>query len=262
MLDTEYILEFAKVREVNSPAKAWDAAGWDFYVPTDLNITDFTKNWKIYVNENLVKKSDITSPAFLVKNKNDNKELWIKFYFDTKTNMISYINCNSGLPIYPKYNEWIENKDTVVKSIDLDFGEKILIPSGIHVKLPKNVFLNAANKSGIASKRGLVVGAQTIDIDYQGEIHIQLMNVCNNIAIINAGDKIVQFIAYFQPYMKEVKEYNSIDELYKNIESERGSGGFGSSDKNDIKEETKTTEKQEEKLPENKKSKANKSKGK
>ena len=51
------------------------------------------------------------------------------------------------------------------------------------------------------------------------------------------------YIAYFQPYMKEVKEYNSIDELYKNVESERGSGGFGSSDKNDIKEETKTTEK-------------------
>lgn len=260
MLDTEYVLEFAKVREVNTPSKAWDAAGWDFYVPTNLNIIDFTKNWKIYVNENLVKKQDITSPSFLIKNKIDNKELWIKFYFDINTNSIRYINCNSGLVISSTWNTWIEDKNTIVKSIDLDFGEKILIPSGIHVKLPKNVFLNASNKSGIASKRGLVVGAQTIDNDYLGEIHIQLMNACNNISIINAGDKIVQFIAYFQPYMKEAKEYSSIDELYKDVESDRGEGGFGSSDKINMETKTET----EQKVEEDKKSskKTNKNKGK
>lgn len=159
MDNTNYVLEFAKVREVKSPEKAWNAAGWDFYVPTNLRITDFTKNIGIYYNEYLVRKSDVTSPTFLLKNKNDNKELWIKFFLDRETNKIRYINCNSGKVIIEEWNSWIENENTFVKSIDLEFGEKVLIPSGIHVKLPENVFLKAENKSGIASKRGLIFGA-------------------------------------------------------------------------------------------------------
>lgn len=46
-----------------------------------------------------------------------------------------------------------------VNKIKLTMGAKILIPSGIHVNLPDQVFLVAENKSGIASKRGLTVGA-------------------------------------------------------------------------------------------------------
>ena len=229
-LNQEYKLEFAKIRQVKSPQKSYDAAGWDFYVPENLNITDFTKNFGIYSNENLVRKQDAQSPAFLIKNKNDNRELWIKFKKDDKGNIV-YINCNSGLQIIPEWNKWIEDKNTVVMSIDLAFGEKILIPSGIHVNLPKNVYLKVENKSGVASKRGLIFGADVIDQDYQGEMHINLINVCNNISIINAGDKIVQMLALFQPIMRETKEYSSIDELYKNKKSERGSDGFGSTDK-------------------------------
>lgn len=229
-LNQEFILEFAKVRDVKSPQKSYDAAGWDFYVPENLNITDFTKNIGIYVNENLVKKQDVKSPKFLLKNKSDNRELWIQFYKDQEGN-IKYINCNSGLTIIEEWNHWIENKDTVVISIDLEFGEKILIPSGIHVNLPKNVFLKVDNKSGVASKRGLTYLADIIDQDYMGEMHLSLVNTCDNIAIINAGDKIIQMLALFQPVMRETKEYNNLEELYANKESERGADGFGSTDK-------------------------------
>ena len=62
-------------------------------------------------------------------------------------------------------------------------------------------------------------------------MHINLINVCNNISIINAGDKIVQMIALFQPIMKETKEYASTKELYENSVSARGADGFGSTDK-------------------------------
>lgn len=243
MDNTNYILEFAKIREVKSPEKAWNAAGWDFYVPTDLCITEFTKNWKIYVNDTLVNKSNIVSPAFQIQNKNDFKELWVRFYFDKTLSKIRYINCNSGKTIIEEWNRWIEDPNTVVRSIDLETNEKILIPSGIHVKLPENVFLKAENKSGIASKRGLIFGASTIDQDYFGEMHINLINVGNNIAIINAGDKIVQFIPMFQPIMRESKEYSSIEELYKNSTSERGAGGFGSSDSVENTNNEKTQEK-------------------
>ena len=70
-----------------------------------------------------------------------------------------------------------------------------------------------------------------IDQDYTGEMHINLINVCDNIAIINAGDKIVQMLALFQPVMSETKEYKTLEDLYKNKESERGADGFGSTDK-------------------------------
>lgn len=157
--EVEYKLNFAKVREVKSPCKSYDAAGWDFYVPENLTIKDFTKNVGIYVNDNLVNKTDVMSPTFLLKNADDKRELWIKFYQDRKTKEIKYFNCNSGLTIIPEWNAWIEHEHTYVKSIDLNTNEKILIPSGIHVNLPKNIFLKVDNKSGIASKRGLICGA-------------------------------------------------------------------------------------------------------
>ncbi len=229
-LSTEYKLNFAKVRAVKSPCKSYEAAGWDFYVPENLNIKDFTKNIGIYVNDNLVKKTDVKSPSFLLKNLDDGRELWIKFYQDNATKEIKYFNCNSGMTIISEWNAWIENPRTIVKSIDLDTNEKILIPSGIHVNLPKNVFLKVENKSGVASKRGLTFLADVIDQDYEGEMHINLINVGNNTAIINAGDKIVQMIALFQPVMKEAVEFESLEKLYENSTSERGADGFGSTD--------------------------------
>ena len=229
--EVEYKLNFAKVRDVKSPCKSYDAAGWDFYVPENLNIKDFTKNVGIYVNDNLVNKTEVMSPTFLLKNDDDKRELWIKFYQDKETKEIKYFNCNSRLTIIPEWNAWIEHEHTYVKSIDLDTNEKILIPSGIHVNLPKNIFLKVDNKSGIASKRGLICGANIIDQDYEGEMHINLINVCNNTTIINAGDKIVQMIALFQPVMKEAAEFESLEKLYENSTSERGADGFGSTDK-------------------------------
>lgn len=69
-----------------------------------------------------------------------------------------------------------------------------------------------------------------IDCDYEGEMHINLINTCNNTAIINAGDKIVQMLALFQPIMKEAVEFESLEKLYENTTSERGADGFGSTD--------------------------------
>lgn len=63
--------------------------------------------------------------------------------------------------------QWLTEKTTVISKIEILPNSKILIPSGIHVNLPDNVFLKAENKSGIASKRSLIVGACVIDQDYE-----------------------------------------------------------------------------------------------
>ena len=74
-------------------------------------------------------------------------------------------------------------------------GQRILIPSGIKVWIEnKQSALVAANKSGIATKRGLTFTAQVIDADYTGEIHIGLQNNSNRMVTLQSNDKIIQFL--------------------------------------------------------------------
>lgn len=108
-------------------------------------------------------------------------------------------------------------------------GEAALIPSGIKAKLPKGFALIAFNKSGVATKQGLQVGACVVDEDYQGEIHIHVTNVSDTKTTIMAGQKLVQMVLVPVSYMnvEEVAE----NELFTGpdvLESGRGEGGFGS----------------------------------
>lgn len=115
--------------------------------------------------------------------------------------------------------------------IDMEFvipaGEQINIPSGIRVWiLDKSTFLQATNKSGVASKFHLDVMANTIDADYQGEVHINLSNNGNTEITIKTGQKLVQFI--HKEYIDTDWEEISTEE-YANIGvSDRGAGAFAS----------------------------------
>ncbi len=73
-------------------------------------------------------------------------------------------------------------------------GERYFIPSGIHADVPDGYALIAMNKSGVALKKDLMVGACVVDSDYQGEIHLHLVNVGQHTVSINPGDKLVQFL--------------------------------------------------------------------
>tara|TARA_A100001011_G_C13911815_1_gene675391 strand:- start:90 stop:524 length:435 start_codon:yes stop_codon:yes gene_type:complete len=107
----------------------------------------------------------------------------------------------------------------------LNPGESCLIPSGIKAQIPKGYALVAFNKSGVAVKKSLYVGACVVDEDYQGEIHINLTNVGLEEVSISSGEKIIQLVLLPVNYdnVEEVDEKTLYDS-----ESERGSGGFGS----------------------------------
>ena len=120
-----------------------------------------------------------------------------------------------------------ENSNYTLRVI-IPAGEQINIPSGIKVNiLDKNTYLEANNKSGIASKYHLVVGASVVDADYQGEVHLNLINTGNTDIEVFSGMKIVQFIHkyYIHTDLEEisVNEYNSLKV------SDRGDGNFGHS---------------------------------
>jgi len=130
-------------------------------------------------------------------------------------------------------NKNLSSGEITNQNILLHSGQRILIPSGIKCQMANpGRALIAANKSGIASKTGLIFGAQVIDYEYQGEIHLNLIYTGSGIAEIIPGQKIIQFI--------ETPVFNSIIEVIENqtsaefyrMKTGRGEGGFGSSNKN------------------------------
>ena len=102
-------------------------------------------------------------------------------------------------------------------------GQSVLIPSGIKVQVPRGYALIAFNKSGVAVKQCLSVGACVVDEDYEGEVHLHMINTSDKDQVITTGQKLVQFVlipvAYFD--IEEVEELQSRN-------TERGEGGFGS----------------------------------
>lgn len=105
-------------------------------------------------------------------------------------------------------------------------GESINIPSGIRARIPGGCALIMFNKSGIAAKHQLQVGACVVDEDYQGEIHMHVMNVGKEVVILKPGMKLAQGLV-MPVFHGGVEVLESEDELFPQS-TERGHGGFGS----------------------------------
>ena len=103
-------------------------------------------------------------------------------------------------------------------------GESRLLPTGLKVEVPKSHMLEIKNKSGIASRRQLVIGACVVDPGYDGEIYINLHNLGTETQVIKPGEKIAQ--AVLVPVACCDIEESEEDDL--NQDAERGEGGFSS----------------------------------
>ena len=153
---------------------------------------------------------------------------------------------NAGVDFFiPEYSEefrasFREKNDSENASLWLDTDGKrfiriephgrVNIPSGIRSRIDTNVALEAHNKSGIATKYGLIFGASTVDSNYQGIIHISLINTTNKTIELPLGMKIVQFIPRIID-ISEIEVYDNIafEDFYKDFEhTNRGEGAFGS----------------------------------
>ena len=104
-------------------------------------------------------------------------------------------------------------------------GKSCLIPSGIKANVPEGHALIAFNKSGVALKKSLFVGACVVDEDYQGEIHLHVVNVGAESVVVEPGEKLVQLVLV--PVFYDIIEEVSQEMLFSEP-TKRGSGGFGS----------------------------------
>lgn len=107
-------------------------------------------------------------------------------------------------------------------------GGSVVLETGLQFGVPHGYMLEVKNRSSVASKRSLLVGACVIDSGYENEVFINLHNVGEQPQIIKPADKIAQVVlipvVHFRPSLVESEKlYSSPISM-----SNRGMGGFGS----------------------------------
>lgn len=126
--------------------------------------------------------------------------------------------------IYHAWSGGIELK--TARGIRIRPHETVMLHTGIVMETPIGYYAAIYARSGLASKQGLrpanCVGI--IDADFRGEICVPLHNDSDETRIVCHGDRIAQMAIL--PVL-DVK----LVEADKLSETERGSGGFGSSGK-------------------------------
>ena len=180
---------------------------------------------------NFTKIRDVKSP-----NRANKNDAGIDFYIPNFDNrMIQDLLAKNPHPAEKSQREWalVVDEETNETKLIINPRGHILIPSGIQVWIEsKDSALIAANKSGIATKTGLLFTAQVVDADYTGEIHIGLFNSGNDPVFLSPGDKIIQFV--HTPILKDPLEELTPEQyldLLQNVTTDRGDNGFGSTDK-------------------------------
>ena len=109
------------------------------------------------------------------------------------------------------------------EAVELLPGARTLVPTGIYLAIPAGYEAQVRPRSGLALKQGVTVlnSPGTIDSDYRGEVGVILINLGKEPVRIAPGDRVAQLV--FAPYVRaEWLEVKDLDN------SERGSGGFGS----------------------------------
>ena len=114
----------------------------------------------------------------------------------------------------------------IKKPINIEPYKSSLIPTGLSLSFSKEYEIQIRPRSGLAVKNNISVlnTPGTIDSDYRGELKIILFNHGKNEFIINNKDRIAQMV--LMPILKF--DFQEVDDLDN---SERGSGGFGSTGK-------------------------------
>ncbi|MBO6560540.1 MAG: dUTP diphosphatase [Nisaea sp.] len=102
-------------------------------------------------------------------------------------------------------------------------GERKLIPTGLAIALPPGYEAQVRPRSGLALRNGITQlnTPGTIDADYRGEIGVILINHGAEPFTVTRGMRIAQMVV--APVIQA--RWNEVTEL---DETERGSGGFGS----------------------------------
>ena len=128
---------------------------------------------------------------------------------------------DAGLDVY--YNP---SSDTEAW-IDPGFSGRL--QTGLRFGVPHGYMLQVMNRSSMAAKKELIVGAHVVDSGYDGEVFIDLHNIGNMAQILEPGDKIAQVVLIPVVHFRTV-ESKDLYNKYPITISDRGEGALGSTD--------------------------------
>jgi dUTP pyrophosphatase len=105
--------------------------------------------------------------------------------------------------------------------------QRVLVPTGLFIELPRGYEAQVRPRSGLAVKQGITClnTPGTIDSDYRGEIKVLLINLSGEDQVIHPGDRIAQLVLN---KVEQIKWH----EVAALTETARNDGGFGSTGKN------------------------------
>ena len=109
------------------------------------------------------------------------------------------------------------------EDIELNPGERKLIPTGLAIAIPEGYGGFVFPRSGLSTKFGVSLSncVGVIDSDYRGELKTPVINHGQEPYIIRNGERIAQLV--IMPI--DQSEFGFCDELDN---TDRGEGGFGS----------------------------------
>ena len=128
---------------------------------------------------------------------------------------------DAGLDIF--YNPEKEEAVTIAP------GESVVLETGYRFGVPHGYMLEVKNRSGLASKRSLVVGACVIDAGYDGEVLINLHNIGNETQTVQPYTKIAQIVMVPVIHFRAMETHGGdLYNWYPIAMTVRGDAGFGS----------------------------------
>jgi len=126
---------------------------------------------------------------------------------------------------------WVPSEEAET-TLSIGPGESVLVPTGCKFGVPHGYMMEIKNKSGIAYKRQLLVGACVVDSGYEGEVFVNLHNVGSETQFLEPGDKVAQAVVVPVVHARFVaSETPDIYEWYPITISNRGDGALGSTGK-------------------------------
>jgi dUTP pyrophosphatase len=132
-----------------------------------------------------------------------------------------------ALPAYEtEFSAGMDLRANISESITINSLQRVMVPTGLFIELPKGYEAQIRPRSGLAWKHGLTVlnSPGTIDADYRGEIKVVLVNLSNEPFVISNGERIAQMVVAAHARI----EWEHTELLN---ETTRGAGGFGSTGK-------------------------------
>jgi dUTP pyrophosphatase len=130
---------------------------------------------------------------------------------------------DAGLDVYfsPKIRE----------PITIEPGQSAILPTGLKFGVPHGYMLEVKNRSSVASKRSLIVGACVVDSGYDGEVFVNLHNIGNEPQVVEPHTKIAQVVMTPVVSFRALETTNpNLYDWYPITISNRGDGALGSTD--------------------------------